>query len=87
MDENERRKYIEEIFRYCRTDSFMVINERNQLEELACPFAVVTIRPVGEFHKGAICIVSEIKMDLNLLDVYIIRNKAYYYFNFKLVEL
>jgi hypothetical protein len=86
MDEQERRDYIEEIFKYCRTDSFMVINERNQLEEVFCPFAVVVIQPVGELMKGAICIVSEIKMDLNLLDVYIIRNKGYYYFNFKLVE-
>ena len=86
MDEHERRKYIEEIFKYCRTDSLMVINERDHLEEILCPFPVEVIQSVGELRKGSICIVSEIKMDLHLLDVYIIRNKAYYYYNFKLVE-
>ena len=41
---------------------------------------------VGELYKGLICLVSAVKIDLTLIDVYIIRDKAYYFFNFRVLE-
>lgn len=86
MTDNEKRKYIEEVFRYCKTDSILVMNNRGDLERLDCPFEVVVISDVGELYKGLICLVSAVKIDLSLIDVYIIRNKAYYFFNFRVLE-
>ena len=85
MSDDEKKKYIEEIFKYCKTDSILVINKMNQLERLQCPFAVLVITDVGELEKGLRYLVSAVKMDLSLIDVYIIRNKAYYYFNFSVL--
>jgi hypothetical protein len=86
MSDDEKRKYIEEVFKYCKIDSILVINKHGHLQRLDCPFEVVVISNVGELSKGLICLVSAVKLDLTLIDVYIIRNKAYYFFNFRVLE-
>jgi hypothetical protein len=85
MSDDDKKKYIEELFKYCKTDSILVIEKTGQLQRLDCPFEVVVITDVGELYKGLICLVSAVKMDLTLIDVYIIRNKAYYFFNFRVI--
>ena len=85
MSDEDKKKYIEEIFQYCKIDSILVIDNLGQLRRLHCPFEVLVITDVGELYKGLICHVSAVKMDLSLIDVYIIRNKAYYFFNFSVL--
>jgi hypothetical protein len=85
MTDNEKKKYIEDIFRYCKTDSILVMNKSSHLQRIQCPFEVVFITNVGELTKGLRCLVSAVKIDLSLIDVYIIGNKAYYYFNFRVM--
>lgn len=85
MSDEEKKKYIEEIFKYCKIDSILVINKTGSLERLDCPFEVLVIQDVGDLEKGLICLVNAVKLDLQLVDVYIIRNKAYYYFNFRVM--
>jgi hypothetical protein len=86
MSNEEKKKYIEEVFKYCKIDSILVINKTGQIQRLQCPFEVLVIQNVGELHKGLICLVSAVKIDLTLIDVYIIRNKAYYFFNFRVLQ-
>ena len=86
MTDNEKRKYIEGVFKYCKTDSILVINIKGHLQRLDCPFEVLVILDVGELRKGLICLVNAVKLDLSLIDVYIIKNKAYYFFNFRILE-
>ncbi len=84
-DEEKKRKYIEEVFKYCKIDSILVINKVGHLQRLQCPFEVLVITDVGELKKGLKCLVSAVKLDLQLIDVYIIRDKAYYFFNFRVI--
>jgi hypothetical protein len=86
MSDEEKRKYIEEVFKYCKIDSILVMSKTGQLQCLQCPFEVVVISNVGELRKGLICLVNAVKLDLSLIDVYIIRDKAYYFFNFRVLE-
>jgi hypothetical protein len=86
MSDEEKKKYIEEVFKYCKIDSILVINKHGHLQRLQCPFEVIVIADVGELYKGLICLVSAVKIDLTLVDVYIIRNKAYYFFNFRVLQ-
>ena len=86
MSDEEKRKYIEEVFKYCKTDSILVINKVGELQRLKCPFEVIVIQDVGELIKGLICLVSAVKIDLSLIYVYVIKNKAYYFFNFRVLE-
>ena len=83
MSDEEKKKYIEEVFKYCKTDSILVINNRGLLRRLQYPFEVLVIADVGELYKGLKCLVSAVKIDLHLIDVYVIRDKAYYFFNFR----
>ena len=76
MSDDEKRKYIEEVFKYCKTDSILVINKVGDLQRLQCPFEVIVIQDVGELFKGLICLVSAVKIDLSLIDVYIIKWKS-----------
>ena len=85
MSDDEKKKYIEEIFKYCKIDSILVINKSGHLQRLDCPFSVIVTSDVGELYKGLICLVSAVKIDISLIDVYIIRNKAYYFFNFRVI--
>jgi hypothetical protein len=86
MTDNEKRKYIEEVFKYCKTESILVMDSKGDLKRLQCPFEVLVIQDVGELCKGLICLVNAVKLDLSLVDVYIIRDKAYYFFNFRVLE-
>jgi hypothetical protein len=86
MTDNEKKKYIEEVFKYCKTDSIMVMNNTGQLQRLQCPFEVMVIQDVGQLYRGLICLVSAVKIDLTLIDVYIIKDKAYYFFNFRVLQ-
>jgi hypothetical protein len=86
MSDEEKKRYIEDIFKYCKIDNILVINNHGHLQRLDCPFEVLVIQDVGELHKGLICLVNAVKLDLSLIDVYIIRNKAYYFFNFRVLE-
>ena len=86
MSDEDKKRYIEEIFKYCKIDSILVINKNGLLQRLDCPFEVVVISDVAELYKGLICLGNAVKLDLTLIDVYIIRNKAYYFFNFRVLQ-
>jgi hypothetical protein len=82
MTENERKKYIEEIFRLCKTDSILIINKWGMLERRLCPFLVIVIKDVPPLNGGDVVWVAAVRMSLELIDVYIVQNKAYNYYNF-----
>ena len=86
MSDEDKRKYIEEVFKHCKIDSILVINNQGHLQRLDCPFEVVVIQNVGELKKGFYCLVYAVLLDLSLTDVYIIKNKAYYFFNFRVLQ-
>jgi hypothetical protein len=49
----EKRKYIERVFKYSKTDSILVIDKMGQLQRFQCPFEVVAISNVDEIYKRA----------------------------------
>ena len=86
MDAKNRQKYLEEILKYCDMESILVIDGYGHLQRFSCPFLVIAVKDIGEIKKDLICPVNAVKLDLNLMDVYIIQNRAYYFFNFRVLE-
>jgi hypothetical protein len=82
MTGNDRKKYIEEIFKLCKTDSILIINNLGRLERLPCPFVVIAVKDVPPLAEGDVVMVTAVRMSLELIDVYIVRTKAYYHYNF-----
>ncbi len=85
MNEQERKRYIQEIFKYCTTDSILVIDQKGHLRRLRCPFLVLVIVDVPPLKEGQEKVVIAVKVPDNLVDVYIIEEKAFYHYNFKLL--
>ena len=82
MNEHQRKKYIEEIFKLCKTDSILIINKWGMLERRLCPFLVIVIKDVPPLNEGDVVWVAAVRMSLELIDVYIVHQKAYHHFNF-----
>lgn len=87
MNHEEKRKYIEELFKYVDTESILVIKDWNTIMRLRCPFIVKSRRDVGLCQAGSFYAVVGVKVDLNTLaDVYIIGTMAYMAHNFTIEE-
>ncbi len=87
MNDQERKRYIKEIFKYCTTDSILVIDQKGRLTRLRCPFKVIVLVDVHPLKKGQEKAVIAVKVAENLIDVYIVEGKAFYYYNFKILGL
>jgi hypothetical protein len=85
MTEQDRKRYIQEIFKYCTTDSILVIDQKGHLKRLRCPFHVLVIVDVYPLKKGREKAVIAVKVVDDLVDVYIIESKAFYHYNFKII--
>lgn len=85
MERKDKLKYIEEIFKVCNTNSILIINKKGQLERINCPFLVRVIISVPPLKVGDVESVTEVKLSMELIDVYIIKGKAYYHFNFSII--
>jgi hypothetical protein len=87
MNHEEKRKYIEELFKYVDTESILVIKDWNTVMRLRCPFIVKARRDVGLCQAGSFYAVVAVKVDLQTLkDVYIIGTMAYLAHNFTVEE-
>jgi len=86
MNHEEKRKYIEELFKYVDTESILVIKDWNTVMRLRCPFIVKSRRDVGLCKAGDYYMVEAVKVDSRTLqDVYVIHGKAYLTKNFLLI--
>ena len=79
------KKEIAEIFKYCSPNSLLVVTYYNRLKELFCPFLVKVKLNVGKLKKGEIVKVEAVKLSTNGKTVFIIREKAYYYYHFEIL--
>lgn len=78
MTKNE----LAELLKYSSPKEIYVITWNNILKRLFCPFRVKVLQDIGELKKGQTVLVQEIKVTFKLKTVYIINNKAYYYYHF-----
>ena len=78
----DKKKYIKELFELVDTHSILIINKDNQLVRLNVPFTVLVVREVPGLRKGDLGSVTAIKMDLKLIDIYVVKGRPYYYYNF-----
>ena len=85
MNEKQRKAYIKDIFKHVKIDSVLIINTQGHLERLWCPFKVLVIIDVYPLRKGQEKAIIAVKLADNLIDVYVIEEKAFYYYNFRII--
>ena len=80
-----KNRELAELLKYSSPNSILVVTWRNKLIELKTPFQVQLIQDIGELKKDELAIVSLVKLATNMKTVFIIENKAYFYYYFKIV--
>ena len=80
-----KNRELGELLKYSSPYSILVVTWRNKLIELKTPFQVQLIQDIGELKKDELAIVSLVKLATNMKTVFIIENKAYFYYYFKIV--
>jgi hypothetical protein len=61
-----------------------VIDSEGKIRRIYCPFAVMCVIDVDVYKKGEYVVVTAVKIAKNLLLVYIINDKGYYYYFFRI---
>ena len=85
MSEQEARKYIAELFQIVSTNSILVVMPQGKVRRLYCPFLVISKVDVPPLKEGQQYIVEAVKMTLDLKEVYIINERAYYFWYFSIM--
>jgi len=62
-----------------------VVSWKNQLVRISCPFFVRVLYTVGDLFEGQKVAVTEIRVTPKLVTVFIVKNRAYYYYHFDIL--
>jgi len=76
------KQIIDEINRYCRPNSILVIGKDGVLRRLYCPFRVITLHGTQVWRKNQVVYVDAVRISDDLMMLYVIQKIAapYYYF-------
>ncbi|GHC46728.1 hypothetical protein [Ulvibacter litoralis] len=80
-----KKNDLAEQLKYSSSEWLYVVTWNNLLKQLFCPFKASVSHPVGTLTKGQIVKVEAIKVTLELKTVFIIKDKAYYYYHFEIM--
>ncbi|MGO2102096.1 MAG: hypothetical protein ACTH3E_03520 [Psychroflexus halocasei] len=78
-------KILNSILKYCSPKVLYIINKHKRLDKRICPFKIKAITNVGEIKKDDTLMVESIKVTKDLMTVYVIDGKAYYYYHFEIL--
>jgi hypothetical protein len=80
-----KSKYFNSILKYCSPKVLYIINTHRRLDKRICPFEVRARLDVGDLRRGDIMSVESIKVTQDLVTVFIVNHKAYYYYHFDIL--
>ena len=79
------KKELAETLKYTSPTVIYIVTWNNLLKKVFCPFQVLVNLNVGELKKGDLVIVEQVKVNLQLKTIYIIKGQAYYYYYFDII--
>lgn len=79
------KKQIAYILKYSHPKQLYVVTHNNLLLKLNCPFKVQLKSDVGYLNKKEVVIVDEVKVTSDLITVFVINTKAYFYYHFDII--
>jgi len=81
MNKNE----LAEFLKYSHPKQLYVVDWNNSLLLLICPFKAIVKGDIGTLKKNSIVYIDEVKVTLELTTVFIVGEKAYYYYHFEII--
>lgn len=74
-----------ELLKYSNPKELYVVDWRGSLLLLVCPIQALVKDDVGLLRKQELVYIDEVKVTLELVTVFIVKQKAYYYYHFEIV--
>lgn len=81
----DNKTILEEINKYCSPNSLLILDKHGVLRRLLCPFRVKVKPDTLIFPNKDICLVEAVKINDDLLLLYVIMHKAYPYYYFIII--
>ena len=78
-------KELVELLKYSSPNSILVVDWKNKLLELHCPFKIKVKQDIGSLKKGATKEVTKVKLATNYKIVFIVKNEPYFYHYFDIL--
>lgn len=79
------KKGIYELLRYSSPYSILIVDERQKLKEVFCPFKVMSFQAFDKFLEGEMLLVEKVKLSAELKVVYQIRGRYFHYHHFAII--
>ena len=74
-----------ELLKYSNPRELYVVDWRGSLLLLVCPIKALVKDDIGLLRKQEIVYIDEVKVTLELVTVFIVKQRAYYYYHFEIV--
>jgi hypothetical protein len=79
------KKQLAEILKYSDPKRLYVVDWKNSIVMLICPFLAIVKDDIGELKARQIIEVDEVKVTMELITVFVVKNRAYFYYHFEIV--
>ena len=80
-----KKRELAELLKYSHPKQLYVVDWKKSLRLLICPFKVIVRGDIGTMKKNEMVEVDEVKVTLELITVFIIKNQAYYFWHFEIL--
>ena len=78
-------KHIARILKYSDPKSLYVVDWRNKLLLLRCPIKALVKEDIGHLKARELVFIDEIKVTMELITVFVVKNRAYFYYHFEIL--
>lgn len=79
------KKGIYELLKYSSPYSILVVDEKQKLREVFCPFKVKSIQTFDKLLEGEMLLVDKVKLSSELKVIYQIRGRYFHYHHFAII--
>ena len=79
------KKQLAELLKHSHPKELYIVDWRNKLLILRCPFRASVKDDIGNLKAREIIYVDEIKVTLELITVFVVKKKAYFYYHFEIL--
>ncbi|MAM29598.1 MAG: hypothetical protein CMC13_11305 [Flavobacteriaceae bacterium] len=76
---------LADLLKYSNPKHLYIIDYNNVLVLIICPFNAQVLQDIGKLRAKEIVEVEMVKITLDLITVFIIEGKAYYYYHFEIL--
>jgi len=80
------QKELAEILKYSHPERLYVVDWRNSLIVLICPFKAIVKDDIGVLKKLEVVFIDEVKVTLELVTVFVVEGKGYFYYHFEILS-